>query len=130
MKGPGERGAAGRRPRRRGTHPADPDPDRRAPAFPAPESRRLPAHPEGRPPHAPPAGQAAGTITPTRPVAPGEDIIGKMMAGEEPAPPGSRAGRQWIWSCTVAVSSLSENGLGRKTEFGIRAWVSVKLSSA
>lgn len=37
---------------------------------------------------------------------------------------------QWIWPCTVAVSSLSENGLGRNTEFGIRALVSLKLSSA
>lgn len=33
-------------------------------------------------------------------------------------------------SCTVAVSWVSENGLGRKTELGMRACWSEKLSSA
>ena len=39
-------------------------------------------------------------------------------------------GCQCNWFCTVLVSSLSENGLGRNTEFGMRDCCSEKLSSA
>lgn len=55
----------------------------------------------------------------------------RRVARKPPACPGGPpAGRgQWIWPCTVAVSSLSEKGLGRKTEFGTRSRVSVRLSS-
>lgn len=40
--------------------------------------------------------------------------------------------RYWICicPCTVAVRSPSEKGFGRKTEFGMRAWVSERASSA